>query len=152
MINKGHSDGIEKEMGLISPLGVVGIIVGVSAHYATAMSLLHKDTRISAKIKSSGQMVNVSWDGKDYKMGLVENIPTHIVPQIGDTIITSGYSFVFPENLVIGTIGGNAIPGGNLNKAGLIFSTDFNNLYFVYVSKNLASAELDSLQINTIDE
>jgi rod shape-determining protein MreC len=152
MINKGRSDGIEKEMGLISPRGVVGIIVDVSAHYATAMSLLHKDTRISAKIKSNGQMVNVSWDGMDPRKGLVENIPTHIEPQTGDTIVTSGFSFVFPENLVIGTIGENTIPGGNLNKAELIFSSDFNRLYYVYVCKNLASAEIDSLQINIMDE
>jgi rod shape-determining protein MreC len=70
----------------------------------------------------------------------------------GDTVITSGYSLVFPENLMIGTIGNKIESTGNLNKAELIFSTDFNQLYFVYITKNLASEELDSLQINMIDE
>jgi len=152
MINRGRKHGIEKEMGLISPYGVAGIIVGVSSNYATAMSLLHKDSRISARLKNNGQMVNVSWDGNDYRRGLLEDIPTHIIPKTGDTVITSGYSFVFPENLMIGVVGDKITPGGNLNRAELIFSTDFNNLYYVYVTKNDASAELDSLNMPPGDE
>lgn len=146
MINKGRKDGVEEEMGLLSPYGVAGIIVEVSSHYATAMSLLHKDTKVSARIKSNGQMVNVLWDGLDYRKGIVEDIPSHIIPEEGDTIITSGYSFIFPENIMIGTIGENIIPGGNFNKAELIFSTDFNKLFHVYISKNSNLEELDSLQ------
>lgn len=152
MINKGRVDGIEKEMGLISPSGVAGIIIDVSSHYSTAISLLHKDTRISAKLKHSGQMVNVSWDGKDYRKGVVEDIPSHITPAIGDTVITSGFSFVFPQDIMIGTIGSTTINTGNLNNAELVFSTDFNKLHYVYITKNLASEELDSLQIIKIDE
>ena len=152
MINRGRKHGIEKEMGLISPFGVAGIIVEVSSNYATAMSLLHKDSRISARLKNNGQMVNVSWDGNDYRKGMLEDIPTHIIPKIGDTVITSGYSFVFPENLMIGVVGDKVITGGNLNRAQLVFSTDFNNLYYVYVTKNNASAELDSLNMPSGDE
>ena len=152
MINKGRADGIEKEMGLISPLGTAGIVVDVTNHYATAISMLHKDTRISARIKKSGQMVNVVWVGGDYRTGMVEDIPTHIIPQAGDTIITSGYSFIFPENIIIGVIGEQIIMGGTLNKAELVFSTDFNNLNFVYATKNMVSEELDSIKMNVLDE
>ena len=153
MINKGRADGVEKEMGLISPFGVAGIVIEVSTHYASAMSLLHKNSRISARLKNNGQMVNVSWDGNDYRKGLLEDIPTHIIPQPGDTVITSGFSFVFPENIMIGTVGEKVIMGGNLNKAELVFSTDFNSLFYVYVTKNNASTELDSLDMrNDINE
>ena len=152
MIDKGRLDGVEKEMGLLSPLGIAGIIVEVSNHYATAMSLLHKDSRISARLKKNGQMVNVSWDGKDYRKGLVEDIPTHIIPEAGDTVLTSGYSFVFPANMMIGTIGENVTTGGNLNKAELVFSTDFNNMLHVMVTKNNAITELDSLNMNPENE
>jgi len=152
MIDKGRLDGVEREMGLVSPQGIAGIIVEVSNHYATAMSLLHKDSRISARLKNSGQMVNVSWDGKDYKKGLVEDIPTHIIPRQGDTVFTSGYSFVFPANMMIGTIGEEIITGGSLHTAELVFSTDFNNLLHVIVTKNNAIPELDSLDMNTLNE
>jgi rod shape-determining protein MreC len=146
MINKGLADGLEKEMGIITSKGVAGIIIELSNHYATAMSVLNKDTRISARLKKNGQMVNVVWDGKDYRKGIVEDIPTHIDPMPGDTVITSGYSFVFPENIMIGTIGEKIHAGGTLNRAELIFSSDFNNLDYVYACKNLASEEIDSLK------
>ena len=152
MINKGRSHGVEKEMGLLSPSGIAGIIIGVSENYSVAMSLLHKDTRISARLKNNGQMVDVSWDGIDYKKGIVENIPSHIIPHYGDTVISSGYSFAFPENILIGTIGEKIERGGNLNRVELSFSTDFNNLYYVYVTENLASAELDSLEMDINNE
>jgi rod shape-determining protein MreC len=152
MINKGRRDGVQKEMGLLSPYGVAGIIVEVSSHYSTAMSLLHKDARISARLKSSGQMVNVVWDGMDYRRGTIEDIPGHIRPRPGDTVITSGYSFVFPKNLLIGTVGDKISVGGNFNRAELLFSTDFNNLYHAYVTKNNDSEELDSLDMVLPDE
>lgn len=152
MINKGRRDGIEKEMGLISSHGVAGIIIEVTSNYATAMSMLNKNTRISARLKKSGQMVNVVWDGADYRKGVVEDIPTHIIPQTGDTVITSGYSFLFPENIMIGTIGEQTYSGGTLNKADLIFATDFNNINYAYVCKNLASEETDSLKNASINE
>lgn len=152
MINKGRNDGIEKEMGLISSKGIAGIIIEVTSNYATAMSMLNKNTRISARLKKSGQMVNVVWDGIDYRKGIVEDIPTHISPQAGDTVITSGYSFVFPKNIMIGTIGEKTYSGGTLNQADLIFATDFNNINYAYVCKNLASEEVDSLKNATINE
>ncbi|HSG67907.1 MAG TPA: rod shape-determining protein MreC [Bacteroidales bacterium] len=151
MINKGKKDGVDREMGIISPAGIAGIVVEVTQNYATAISMLHKDSRISARLKKSGQMVNVIWDGSDYRKGIVEDIPTHIVPMAGDTVVTSGYSFVFPQNIMIGTIGEMMISGGTLNKAELLFSTDFNRLGYVYVCKNMASSELDSL-INSITD
>jgi rod shape-determining protein MreC len=152
MINKGRRQGIEKEMGLISSSGVAGIVVEVSNNYSTAISMLHKNTRVSARLKKSGQMVNVVWDGNDYRKGLIEDIPTHIIPETGDSVITSGYSFVFPENILIGTVGEKIITGGTLNKAELIFTTDFNNLNYVYCTKNLLSEEIDSLEMKLIYE
>jgi rod shape-determining protein MreC len=152
MIDKGQADGIEREMGVISPGGVAGIIIEVSRHYATAMSLLHKNARVSAKLKKNGQMVTVTWDGVDYRRGMLEDIPTHIKLEAGDTVITSGFSFVFPENVIIGTVGENIIAGANFNRAELMFSTDFNSLYYVYVVQNKASDELDSLKMLSADE
>lgn len=152
MINKGRKDGVEKEMGLISTRGVAGIIVEVSANYATALSMLHSNARVSARLKKNGQMVTVVWDGQDYRRGRVEDIPSHIFPEEGDSVITSGFSFVYPRDIMIGTIGSSVERAGNFNIAELIFSTDFNGLHHVYVSKILAAEELDSIQMNLENE
>jgi rod shape-determining protein MreC len=152
MINKGRFHGVEKETGLLSPSGVAGIVTEVSQHHALAISLLHKNARISAKLKSSGQLVNVSWDGIDHRTGLVNDIPAHVIPQAGDTVITSGYSFIFPENIPVGIIGEQVYTGGNLNTAQIRFLTDFNKLFHVYVTGKVVTQEIDSLKQKMIHE
>ena len=86
-------------MGVISNLGSAGVVVGVSNNYSTIMSMLHSSMRISARIKNSGQLVNIIWDSNDYLFGSVIDIPSHIKLLPGDTIITSGNSLIFPEGI-----------------------------------------------------
>ena len=104
MLNKGSMDGITKDMAVISPLGVVGIVREVSKYFSSVLSVLHKDTKVSAKIKNSGYVGTVVWNGENYRYGNLKDIPSHVALSKGDTVITSGYSLIFPEGLMIGTI------------------------------------------------
>ncbi|PKP53882.1 MAG: rod shape-determining protein MreC [Bacteroidetes bacterium HGW-Bacteroidetes-1] len=146
MIDKGYRDGVKKDMGLISPEGVVGIIIGVSEHYSSAMSLLHKYATLSVRFLNSDQIANLHWGGGNYQFGEIVDIPTHVALQKGDTIVTSGHSFVFPEGLIIGTVE-EFIPSekGNLNTASIKFSVDFNKLRNVFIVKNFHREEQDAL-------
>jgi rod shape-determining protein MreC len=142
ILNKGKRQGVQKEMGVVSGKGIAGIVVGVSAHYAIALSLLNRHTHISGRIKKDHQLVNVVWDNGHGQKGKVIDIPAHIQLQAGDTIITSGNSFVFPPGLNIGVVTDFEKSKNNtLNKAGLRFCTDFNSLHYVYVIKNLDKQE-----------
>jgi rod shape-determining protein MreC len=69
-----------------------------------------------------------------------------VIPNEGDTIVTSGHSFVFPEGLMVGTVA-ELIESerGNLNTASVKFHTDFGKLRNVYVVKNAHRSELDAL-------
>jgi len=149
IIDKGSAHGIHKDMGLISSEGVAGIITGVSKNYATAISLLHKFAVISVRFKKSGQLANLSWEGGDYRMGHIDHIPTHLELKIGDTLVTSGHSHLFPPGILVGTIA-EYYPSANeaLNSANIAFFTHFNKLRQVYVVENHHKAEIDSL-INT---
>jgi rod shape-determining protein MreC len=104
MINKGSKHGIGNHMGVIIGNKVVGQVVGISPHFSWIMSLLNKDSRVSGKFKKNDQLVNVEWNGVNYRKGQVKEIPKHIRMVAGDTIITSGNSDIFPEGLLIGTI------------------------------------------------
>ena len=153
MINKGSKHGIEPDMGVISPDGVCGIIIGVSKYYSTGMSLLHEDIKISSKIKKNDQLANVVWGGKSYLSGLLQDIPTHIQLYKRDTIVTSGYSFIFPEGIPVGTIKEyEREEGTNLNSAIIWFSTDFNGLKHVYVIQNLMQEQQEKLMESVINE
>ena len=147
MINKGSADGIEKDMGVISTDGIVGIVADVSPHYASVMSLLHGYTTISVRLSNTeDQLATLHWETTNYRYGMIDGIPTHLKPQPGDTVVTSSYSYIFPENLMAGTIVELVLsPSGTLNKAKIRFATDFSSLKNVYVIHHTNKAELDAL-------
>ncbi len=151
MIDKGRKHGINEEMGVVSSLGIAGIVVGVSKNYSTIMSMLHQNMRISARIKNSGQLVNVIWDNTDYLFGTVIDIPSHIKLNKGDTILTSGNSLIFPEDIIIGTIESHEVDNSKkLSTATLRYITDFNSIKHLFVIENLMKQEQDSLLSNVI--
>lgn len=146
IIDKGAKDGIQKDMGVAGVDGVAGIVIGVSENYATAMSLLHKYATLSVRFKNNDQIANLHWRGGDYHLADVVDIPTHIELQQGDTIQTSGHSFVFPEGMMVGTVEEVLQSGqNNMNAARIRFSVDFNKLRYVYVVSNAHKQELDEL-------
>lgn len=153
MIDKGSRHGLSVDMGVVNPDGVVGIITGVSDNFASGMSVLHKNSRISAKILKNNQLVNVSWQGINYREGLIEDIPTHIVLMPGDTVITSGNSHIFPEGIMIGTvINFQPSPDQLFNTARILFATDFTSLNYVYIIENKYIEEIINLQIQAQGE
>jgi len=147
MLNKGQNQGVENHMGVIMGNRIVGQVVSISAHFCWVMSLLNKDSKISGKFKNNNQLVNIEWNGGNYQLGEVKEIPKHVVINIGDTIITSGNSDIFPEGLLIGTIDHFTIAQEeNFNYATIRFSTDFNSLSFVEVLIDLMRQEKDNLK------
>ncbi len=146
-LNKGYKHGIQPDMGVITPNGVAGIIMHVSENFSVAMSLLHSDMLVSAKIVKSDQLGTLSWEGIDYRMASMTYIPPHLKLNVGDSIVTSGFSTVFPENIFIGTIQNWEIRRGeNFITAGIELALDFNQLSYVYVVQNLFKDELDELE------
>lgn len=147
MLNKGRAHGIKKDMGVMTSNGIVGTVVDVSEKFSRVMSILHENNKINARIKKNDHIGSVEWDGKYYKQGLLTDIPTHVNIYKGDTIITSGNSFIFPEGILIGTVDEHIIDKGDkFNKAKINFTVDYNNLYFVYVIVNLMKEEQLNLE------
>ena len=150
MIDKGEKHGIKPDMGLMGPDGVQGIIVNTSKHFSWAMSMLHSNIRISAKLRKNDQMGTVSWEGKNYKEGKLIDIPAHTNVSAGDTIVTSGFSNIFPAGLMIGFVDKVDIHSGrNLYDITFRFAEDFNSLQYGYVIKNLFRNEQEKLKEET---
>ena len=147
MLNKGTKHGIINHMGVIIGNNVVGQVVGVSPHFCWVMSLLNKDSRVSGKFRKNNQLVNVEWNGVNYRIGQVKEIPKHIRMMKGDTIITSGNSDIFPEGLMLGTISSFTVaPDENFNHAEITFSTDFNSIGYVEVVVDMMRQEKETLK------
>lgn len=153
MIDKGYRHGVEKDMGVITSNGVVGIIVDVSENYSSGISILHKDAKFSGRIKKNDQLVNVSWDGWNYRLGDLQHIPSHVSLVPGDTILTSGNSQIFPEGIMIGTVEYIDDELENLFKKGKIrFSVDYNQITYVYVVENVRKDEVERLKMSMPNE
>ncbi len=153
MIDKGYRAGVQKDMGVITSNGVVGIIVDVSENYSSGISILHKDAKISGRIMKNEQLVNVSWDGWNYRLGDLQHIPSHVNLVPGDTILTSGNSQIFPEGIMIGTVEYIDEELENMFKKGkLRFSVDYNQLTYVYVVENVRKDEVERLKMSLPDE
>lgn len=149
-LNKGYNHGIRKEMGVITSLGVAGIIKDVSANFCTVTSVLHSKSKISAKIKKNNYIGTLVWEGGDYRLANLKDIPTHVKIASGDTIVTSGYSLIFPGGLMIGTV--YFYDSGKNNdfyNIKIRLSTDFNKISYVYIVKSLMKPELEELKIKT---
>ncbi len=147
-IDKGALHGIEPDMAVISPDGVVGIVTGVSNHFSTIIPVLNNDLRISSRLKNTGYFGSLHWDGKDPRSALLHELPHHVTINTGDTVVTSGFSAIFPEGIMVGTISEFEIRGGNFYTAVIELSTDFRKLTHVYVIENIFREELLELQRN----
>ncbi|MBK9291807.1 MAG: rod shape-determining protein MreC [Bacteroidetes bacterium] len=146
VIDKGRKHGVRKDMGVIAPEGAAGIVIAVSENYASVMSLLHKFGSISVRFKNNDQLAILQWNGGNYRFGDVVDIPTHIEMKPGDTLLTSGFSLVFPPDVMVGTIHEvTQSPTGGLNTARIAYAVDFNKLRNVYVIKNNHANEFDVL-------
>lgn len=103
-IDRGRSDGVAAEMGLVDQNGVVGVVSAVSPGYAVALSLLNPNLRVSCKIKGSGHIGSLVWTGEDIRYASLDDLSSYVEVNPGDTVVTSGYSGVFPEGLTVGYI------------------------------------------------
>ncbi len=146
-INKGQLDGVKPEMGVIDQNGVVGIVNVVSDHHARVISLLNPNFRLSCKIKGNESFGSLVWDGKDPHYAVLEELPRHTKYHTGDTVITSGYSAVFPEDIPVGVVvSDNKGRNENFFALKVRLLSDFTTLNNVQVVVNNYSAELKELE------
>jgi len=104
LLDKGSEDGIMEDMGVISVKGIVGVVVHVSTHFSRVMPVLNAEYNLSCMIKNTRFFGSLFWDGKDPRYTSLSRLPSHTLSSIGDTIVTSGYSAVFPEGILVGVI------------------------------------------------
>lgn len=152
-LNAGRRHGISKEMAVVSTDGVVGVVKDVSDNFASVISVLNQNLHISAMLKKSGYFGSISWNGRNYQYVNMADLPNHILVDVGDTIITTGYSKMFPKAEVIGTVSEiNESTSSDFMSLTVKLSVDFKNLSHVSVVRNLLKEEQLNLENSTIND
>lgn len=136
-IDKGTLDGVSADMGVMNKKGLIGIVQNNNTKFSRVLSILNSKSRISASIKSKGYFGNLVWKTLDVERMELEAIPTHAAVAIGDTIITSGYSTMFPPGIQIGTIETFTIKKGASNYSITVkLNNDLSKTQRVFVIDN----------------
>lgn len=141
-IDKGSADGIHKDMGVISGTGVVGIVYLVAEHYAIVIPVLNTKSNISCMIQNRGYFGYLRWKGGVSDLAYLEEVPRHAHFKLGDYVVTSGYSAVFPPGVRVGRILHVFNSADGLSyRVQLRLSTDFASLRDVCVIEDAAMKE-----------
>ncbi len=145
-LDRGKLQGVGKQMGVINGNGIVGQVISVTNNYSAVMSVLSKDFKVSAKFKKNEFFGNMHWDGINSNSASMEDIPKHVPVKVGDTVVTSGFSQLFPRNILVGTVSDVKMePDKNFLDIKLKLTTNFNSLSYVYVVNNLRKDEIQVL-------
>lgn len=133
-LDKGEADGVKKDMGVVSGTGVVGIVYMTSSHYSIVIPVLSTRSNISCTIEKRGYFGYLHWTGGRSDVAYVDDIPRHAHFRRGDNVVTSGYSSIFPEGIMVGKVGTVFNSADGLSyRVQVHLSTDFGRLRDVCV-------------------
>jgi len=147
-IDKGRADGVEVDMGVACGNGVVGVVSLVSEHYAVVIPVLNaSSSRISCALRNRGYFGYLHWYGGDPTVAYVEDFPRHARLKLGEWIVTSGFSSIFPPGVLVGKIEQVYNSSDGLSyKLKVRLSTDFGAVRDVLVISDKGIAERAALQ------
>ena len=146
-LNKGRRDGITPDMGVIGKDGIVGVVQSVSSHFAVVAPVIHEGIFISSRISKNDYMATLHWHMPDMRHAALEDVARHVDVQVGDSIVTSGMSAIFPADMPVGVVTDVSIgEGDSYYDIDVELATDFRSLRTVHVLKYNLRAELDSIR------
>lgn len=144
-INKGRNSGIEKDMAIINAGSIVGYIVECSDNYAVAISILNTDFRTSGKLKKNENFGSIYWDGINPDIVYLSDVSKYAEIEVGDTVVSTNYSSIFPPDIIIGTVESFEIVNLTNYHAKIKLTANMRSLNNVLVVKNKDSVEIKEL-------
>lgn len=152
-LDKGSSSGIHSEMGVVDGNGIVGIVYETSPSYSVVISVLNSKSNISCKIVGSDYFGYLKWEHGDSRYAYLKDLPRHAEFNLGDTVVTSGFSTVFPEGIMVGTVDDMSDSHDGLSYLLKIkLATDFGKLSDVRVIARNGQQEQKELENKTTEQ
>ncbi len=145
-IDKGTNHNVDSRMGVFNERGVIGITYTSSERYTVVLPLLNSKSVISCKV-NDGNLYTISWDGKDIHYSYIVDLPRYEIFESGDTVVTSGFSSIFPEGVPIGSIESlEESADGQSYRARVKLFADFGSLDNVFIVGNDNKTEQEKLE------
>jgi rod shape-determining protein MreC len=140
MLDRGSKDHIKKNMGVITPEGVVGKVVEVYDNTSEVLLLTDKDSGVGAMLSNSRKQSPVGGAGEP--LLLMKYVANDDVVSVGERVVTSGMDKIFPRDLPIGTIT-EIKPGNPFKSIRIRPSADLERLEEVIVLLTLQPLQMN---------
>ena len=148
-IDKGKNDGINSEMGVFNDKGVIGIIYKTSDNFSLVMPLLNSKSMLSCRVKGSNSFCTLRWNGEELQYSYLIDLPRYAIFQQGDTVVTSGFSSIFPADIPVGEIERlEDSDDGMFYRARVRLFVDFASIDNLFVVGNDNKLEQDTLEMS----
>jgi len=146
IIDKGAEDGVKEGMGIVTDNGVIGLVNAVSRNFARVSSFLDVDQSVSARISNDGIFGPLVWKGTEQHAAVIHDIPIHEIITVGDTVLSSGFSAIYPPDIPLGIVTGSEPSGGVSRNVDVRLFEDFGSLKYVYVVESNIIDEINELE------
>jgi rod shape-determining protein MreC len=101
-LDRGERDGIRRNMGVITPDGVVGKVVESYRDTAQVLLLTDRESGVGAMLSDSRIQSPVGGTGEPLLS--MKYIPTDETVNVGEHVVTSGMDRIFPRDLPVGVV------------------------------------------------
>lgn len=145
IINKGLRDGIKEDMGVITDRGIVGYVQSAGERYSKVSSILDIDNMVSAMLLPSNTFGVLKWNGRSARRSILHDIPVHTDFSEGDTVVSSGYSLIYPPGIPMGTVRDKALSDGVNYDITVDLFEEFSRLKHVYIVSRRDIGQLENL-------
>lgn len=137
IIDKGEQDGLKADMPVMSASGVMGAVMATSQNYSVVIPIINAKLRLSCSLRGKGDHGTLIALGAEAGV-VLGGLPNHSKVAVGDTVLTSGLSYIYPEGLYVGVVEQEQRDGVSGADAAFAtyrvrLGTDFNSLSYVYV-------------------
>ena len=137
IIDKGTKDGVEKDMVVITPAGLVGKVTKASSSFAIVQTILNENIAVAAMVESTDETTGILQgitDSKNKNLTELSNIPIESAIKEGDKILTSGLGEMYPKEIRIGEVISVEVDNVGIMKRAVVKPyVDYNKLEELFV-------------------
>lgn len=151
-LNKGSDDGVEPDQAVVNSKGIIGITNTVSKQYSTVLSILNDKSKINVGLLNSSHFGTLKWNGKDYNVLQLIDLPYQANIVKGDTLVTGGKSTIFPEGIPVGVVDNFTKGKNTYTIINIKLFNDMSAIGHVNIIRDLDKKEIEILEENTAND
>ena len=140
IINAGSKQGVEPDMAVLTPDGLVGRVIQVSNNYAKVMPVIHSEFSVSVVSGSNNTHGILRWNGEQEQIAQIHYVPLSSSIQAQETVYTADFSTFALRGIPVGKVL-EVVPEKQFYRINVLLGVNFSALTYVLVARKTADPE-----------